>query len=116
MTKAELIDKIHEDKGINAAAITKKNVAAIVELTFDLLSASLKAESRFSYPGFGTFNKKERKERTGINPKTKEPLQIPASTTVTFKPASSFKGSLQSTKKAPAAKAAPVKTAPAKKK
>jgi DNA-binding protein HU-beta len=115
MTKAELMDKIHDDKGINDAAITKKSVAAIVELTFDLISKSLKAESRFSYPGFGTFNKKERKERTGINPKTKETLQIPATTTVTFKPASSFKESLQSAKKTPA-KATPAKTAPAKKK
>lgn len=99
MTKAELIDKIHDNKAISDAEVAKKNVAAIVELVFDYIADALKAEGRFSYPGFGTFNKKERKERTGINPKTKEQIKIPATTTVTFKPASRFKDDLKGAKK-----------------
>jgi DNA-binding protein HU-beta len=105
MTKAELIDQIHDNKAIADADVAKKNVAAIVELTFELIAEALKKDARFSYPGFGTFNKKERKERTGINPKTKEQIKIPATTTVTFKPASRFKDELKgSKKKAPAKK------------
>ena len=105
MTKAELIDQIHDNKAVADADVAKKNVAAIVELTFDLIADALKKDGRFSYPGFGTFNRKERKERTGINPKTKEQIKIPATTTVTFKPASRFKDELKGTnKKKPAAK------------
>jgi DNA-binding protein HU-beta len=104
MTKAELIDQIHDNKAVSDADIAKKNVAAIVELTFDLIAETLKKDGRFSYPGFGTFNRKERKERTGINPKTKEQIKIPATTTVTFKPASAFKEELKGTKKKAAAK------------
>jgi DNA-binding protein HU-beta len=44
--------------------------------------------------GFGTFQKKLRKERMGRNPQTKEPMLIPASKTVTFKPGQDLKGKL----------------------
>ena len=41
--------------------------------------------------GFGTFSKKDRAARTGRNPATGEPMQIKASTTVSFKPSQALK-------------------------
>ncbi len=108
-TKAELIDQVHsaipaEDK------TSKKTVGLVVDALFDKLQDAIKNGGRFSFPGFGSFTKKTRSARQGINPKTKEKIQIPATTTVTFKPASKFRDDLN----AGAAKAAPAKAAPAK--
>ena len=44
--------------------------------------------------GFGTFKKKNRAARMGRNPKTGEPMQINASTSVGFSPSAAFKKSL----------------------
>ena len=49
---------------------------------------------RFSYPGFGTFTVRERKARTGRNPRTGEAIKIPKSKTVAFKAAPGLKGDL----------------------
>lgn len=89
MTKAELIDHVHN--AIDGKS--KKETAAIVQSVFDSLSAAIR-EGRFSYPGFGTFNVKERPERQGRNPRTGATITIPASKTVSFKAAPSFKKSL----------------------
>ena len=89
MTKAELIDNVH--KAISGRS--KKETAGIVQATFDALAKAIK-EGRFSYPGFGTFNVKQRAERQGRNPRTGQPITIPASKTVSFKAAPKFKDSL----------------------
>ena len=44
--------------------------------------------------GFGTFEKRNRAERTGINPQTKETITIPSSSTVAFKAAKKLKDSV----------------------
>ena len=90
MTKAELIDWVyskHED-------LTKKATGEIVDNVFDALAEAIRSDGRFSYPGFGTFTVKDRKARPGRNPRTGEPIHIPASRTVGFKPSPKFKDSL----------------------
>jgi DNA-binding protein HU-beta len=89
MTKAELIDAVHKAVG----AGSKKDTASLVQATFNALSGAIK-EGRFSYPGFGTFNVKKRAARQGRNPRTGKSITIPASKTVGFKPAPSFKDNL----------------------
>ena len=95
MTKADLIDQIHGSKALADSGIAKKTVGAIVEEVFDRIQDTLKSDGRFSYPGFGTFTRKVRAAREGINPKTKQKIKIPETTTVTFKPASRFKDDLK---------------------
>lgn len=90
MTKAELIDIVCS----KSDALTKKQGAEIVEAFFESIRESVRKDTKFSAPGFGTFTVRERKARTGINPRTKEPIKIPASKTVGFKPAKAFKESL----------------------
>lgn len=90
MTKAELIDKVHE---ISGGEGTKKQTAAIVEATFTAVAAAIK-DGRFAFPGFGTFSVRERKAREGRNPRTKKTIKIAASKSVGFKAAPKLKESL----------------------
>lgn len=92
MTKAELIDKIY---GANKdCGLSKAGVNEFVDTVFDQLSKAVKKDKKFTYPGFGTWTLKSRKARKGRNPQTGEEIKIPASRTVTFKPASTYKQTL----------------------
>jgi DNA-binding protein HU-beta len=116
MTKAELIDKVHELASKDAKDINKKQTADVVDAVFAALSEAIKAGNRFTYPSFGTFTVKERAARDGRNPRTGDAIKIPASKTVSFKPAPKFKDALGKPAK-PAKKAKEEKpaAAPAKK-
>ena len=89
MTKAELISQIAGKTGL-----TKKAVEEVLDEAFAQIKKAIKKEKRFAYPDFGTFTVKKRKARKGRNPQTGEEIKIPASKTVGFKPAPSFKKSL----------------------
>jgi len=89
MTKAELVDAIQGTTGKS-----KKETADVIDAVFGAVTTAIQTGGRFSYPGFGTFTVRERKARTGRNPRTGETLKIPASKTVGFKPAPSLKDSL----------------------
>lgn len=88
MTKAELIDAVQAKFD---GKMSKKDAAQVVEAIFETVQEAVKTDGRFAYPGFGTFSVKERAERQGRNPKTKEAITIPASRSVGFKPAPAFK-------------------------
>jgi DNA-binding protein HU-beta len=90
MTKAELIEAVAGAKTV-PNGLSKKAVQAVIDATFEEMKKSVKKEDRFSFPGFGTFNKKRRAARTGRNPQTGEKIKIKAQTTVTFKPAQALK-------------------------
>lgn len=92
MTKSELISQVVER--IGEGKLTKKLTEEVVEATFDVVKGALLEDSRFSFPGFGTFTVKSRAARKGRNPRTNEEITIPASRTVTFKPAPRLKDSL----------------------
>jgi len=91
MTKAELIDRI-------AAAnpkLSRRGTAALVEALFDEIKSSIRREGRFVVPGFGAFAVKERRGRAGVNPQTGARMEIPATRTVTFKPAPDLKRAVE---------------------
>ncbi len=90
MTKAELIESVAKAKTV-PEGLSKKTVQAVIDAMFEEVKKSIKKEERFSFPGFGTFNKKKRASRTGRNPQTGEKIKIKAQTTVTFKPAQALK-------------------------
>jgi DNA-binding protein HU-beta len=89
MTKNELICKLMESQ--EKRGIPKTAASDVVESMFFNLTIALKRGRRFSYPGFGTFFVKKRKERKGRNPKTGETISIPASKTIFFRPAAKVK-------------------------
>ena len=91
MTKAELIEAVHEGHG---EGLSRKAVAELVDSVFVQIGKAVKKNGRFAYPSFGTFSLKKRKARTGRNPQTGAELKIAASKTVGFKPAPELKKSL----------------------
>ncbi len=91
MTKAELIENLYKK---HEGEVTKRLVNNLVDELFDNLKKTLKKEQRFAYPGFGTWEVRERKARKGRNPQTGEVIKIKKSKTVRFRPAKDLKGKL----------------------
>ena len=91
MTKAELVEKLY---AVHSGEMTKKLVTEMVDGVFTNLALTIKKEKRFSYPGFGTWEVRNRKARKGRNPQTGEVINIKASKTVGFRPAMALKGIL----------------------
>lgn len=89
MTKQELVDAVAEKAEVSKAAAKE-----IIDATFEEIVKSIKKDKRFAMPGFGTFTVRERKAKTGRNPKTGESIKIKASKTIGFKPAPTVKDKL----------------------
>ncbi|OQX79387.1 MAG: hypothetical protein B6D56_07090 [Candidatus Omnitrophica bacterium 4484_70.1] len=85
MNKGQLIEEIAQKTS------TKKEAQVILETTLEAIKNSLKENEPVAIAGFGTFKVKEKKARTGRNPKTGETIQIPAKKTIVFKPAKDLK-------------------------
>ena len=86
MTKKDLADAVAGETGIS-----KKDAAAAVDGVLGTITKSLKKGEKVSLVGFGTFEVRKRKARTGINPQTKKPIKIPASKAPAFKPGKALK-------------------------
>ena len=86
MNKAELISAV-----ASAAEVSKKDAEAVVSATLDTISDALKAGEKVQLVGFGSFEVKKRAARIGRNPKTKEPIEIPASVVPVFKAGKALK-------------------------
>ena len=80
MNKTELIDKIAAGAGISKADSKKA-----LDATVNALKEALIAGDKIQLVGFGTFSVNERPAREGINPATKEKIQIAAKKVATFK-------------------------------
>ncbi len=80
MNKAELINVVSE-----AAEVSKKDAETVITATLDAITDALKEGEKVQLVGFGSFEVKPRAARVGRNPKTKEPIDIPASKVPVFK-------------------------------
>ncbi len=89
MTKQELIERIVTS--CKRRCISKAAASDLVESMFDNLSLAIRRGRRFTYPGFGTFVVRKRKERKGRNPQTGQEMLIAASRTVIFRPSAALK-------------------------
>jgi DNA-binding protein HU-beta len=89
MNKTELIAAVAEK-----AAISKKDADKAVAAFIDAVTDSLAKGDKVQLVGFGTFEVRERAERTGRNPKTKETITIAASKTPAFKAGKAFKDAI----------------------
>ncbi|MGF1506711.1 MAG: HU family DNA-binding protein [Chloroflexi bacterium] len=67
------------------AGLSEAQMKTALDAMLEVVSEALQAGERVQLTGFGTFNVSERKARTGRNPRTGEPLHIPARTVPTFK-------------------------------
>ncbi|MBS5661521.1 MAG: HU family DNA-binding protein [Clostridiales bacterium] len=86
MTKTELINAVAEK-----AELTKKDADKAVSAVIDTITESLAKGEKIQLVGFGTFEVRERAAKEGINPATKEKMNIPAKKVPAFKAGKALK-------------------------
>jgi len=86
MNKSDLITAIAEH-----ANLIKADAGRALDGLTKTIEATLKAGDSVALIGFGTFEVKERAERSGRNPQTGETIIIAASKTPTFKAGKNLK-------------------------
>ena len=86
MNKADLIDQVAFRTGQ-----TKVEVAAAFEATMATIVETVAQSEAVTLSGFGTFEPKKRRARTGRNPRTGDEVPIPPKTVPVFRPGNGFK-------------------------
>ena len=85
MNKIELITAMAEKSGL-----TKKDSESALKAFIESVEEALASGDKVQLVGFGTFETRERAAREGRNPRTKEVIQITATTVPVFKAGSAF--------------------------
>ena len=86
MNKTELVSAIAENAGL-----TKKDSEKVLKAFVEVVTEELKKGEKVQLVGFGTFEVSERPAREGINPQTKEKIEIAASKAPKFKAGKALK-------------------------
>ena len=86
MNKTELVAAVAAK-----AELSKKDAEAAVSAVIDSITDALVDGDKVALIGFGTFEVKTRAARKGLNPRTKEEIDIPASKAPAFKAGKAFK-------------------------
>ena len=86
MNKTELVAQVAAKAGLS-----KKDAEAAVNATFDAIAGALAEGDKVQLVGFGSFETKQRNARMGRNPRTKENIEIPATTVPLFKAGKALK-------------------------
>ena len=89
MTKKDLVAAIAEKAGLS-----KKDSEAALTAFIATVTEQLKAGESVQLTGFGTFEVRERAERKALNPRTKEPITVPATKTPAFKAGKALKDTI----------------------
>ena len=90
MNKSELAHAVAKK-----ADMSIKDSENVVTQVFKVIEESLSANEKVQLVGFGTFEVRERAERIGRNPQTKESITIPASKVPSFKAGKALKEAVQ---------------------
>ena len=90
MNKNDLIDAVAERTGL-----AKSHAARAVEAVLGTITEALQKGDTVVLSGFGSFAAKARAARTGRNPRTGEPVAIPASRAPAFKAGKGLKDALK---------------------
>lgn len=90
MNKLELIAAIADKTGFS-----KKDSEKALAAFTDIVTEELKNKSKVQIVGFGTFEARERAARKGINPLTKQPIDIEASVVPAFKAGKALKDAVK---------------------
>ena len=80
MNKTQLVSRLAQDTGM-----TKADADKALNGIIQIISEQMKSGDKIILTGFGTFSVAERKPRTGRNPQTGQPIDIPARRVARFK-------------------------------
>ena len=83
MTKADLVEQVAEGIG---PGITKKDCALVVDGLLNAIKNAMSDHAHIEIRGFGTFKVRKRRSRMARNPRTGEPVEVPARAVPIFKP------------------------------
>jgi len=86
MNKGELVDAVAAK-----ANVTKKQADEIISAFLEVVTEAVANGNKVTLVGFGSFERRERSEREGRNPKTNEPMTIPATRVPGFSAGKHFK-------------------------
>src|SRR5574337_1745477 len=86
LTKADLIEEV-----IRVTELPRKESETIVETVFESIIDALQKNDKIEIRGFGSFRTRERRGRTGRNPKTGAKVEVPAKKIPFFKPSKELK-------------------------
>jgi len=90
MNKASMVEKVHEVVGG-----TKVQAEEVVDMVFDSIVETIKGGEEVSIAGFGIFSAKDRAARIARNPRTGEPITVPAMRVPKFRAAKALKDAVR---------------------
>ena len=86
MNKGELVDRISQ-----RATVTKKQADAVLSAAIETIMDAVSEGDKVTLVGFGSFERRHRKEREGRNPKTGDKMLIPETQVPAFSAGKLFK-------------------------
>jgi len=86
MQKSEFVDQVAERSGLG-----KGEAESAVDAVVETITETIAGGDAISFTGFGKFSVSDRAARAGINPSTREPIQIPATRVPKFSAGSQLK-------------------------
>lgn len=81
MNKAELVEEVSGEAGL-----TKRETQKVIDTMIEIIADTLSKGEKVTLVGFGTFQVASRKARRGVNPRTRESINIPAKKVPKFVP------------------------------
>jgi DNA-binding protein HU-beta len=81
MNKQDLINEVVK----NLPSVSKNKAQKAIEAIFSVISEALSKGEKVTLSGFGTFYIFRRQARKGVNPRTKQPITIPAASVPKFR-------------------------------
>ncbi|MBD2439796.1 HU family DNA-binding protein [Nostoc sp. FACHB-110] len=86
MNKGELVDTVAAKTNI-----TKKQADEVISAFLEVVTEAVANGEKVTLIGFGSFERRKRSEREGLNPKTKEKITIPATRVPAFSAGKRFR-------------------------
>ena len=90
MTKQEFIQRVSAKSGLNS-----RDASKAVDAFLETVTDALKSRDSINFTGFGKFSAANRAARQGVNPRTKERVEIAATTVPKFTAGSQLKSAVK---------------------
>jgi DNA-binding protein HU-beta len=91
VTKSEFVDAVSD----RVDGLSRKQATDVVDAVLETITDTLQRGSDVTFSGFGKFHVAERGAREGVNPRTGERMQIPASKVPRFTAGSGLKNAIK---------------------
>jgi DNA-binding protein HU-beta len=86
MQKTDFIARVADESGVS-----KKTARQVIETALEVIANNLAQDEKVVLSGFGTFEMRQRRERRGVNPQTRQAMTIPASKSPGFSASNNLK-------------------------